>query len=609
MADKVYPVSSNGGTKDDVSQVEALFREFLEEKVNSPINWGNVKSTLEANPVLYDDKYSQSTLWHMAMMEDNDDFVRTVVLKNPMTAFHKLKCKDCTEADGDEDGCIALRCAVVHNAFSCADAILQLYRKILTTPFPSSDDSFNGSLYVDFIDINHITLMLRQERYMADTLDMLTSLIKWPVDVKTVVDGHLTRVKILSDSLLAGSDQICPENFWTEERGIKICHTGVFLDTYVVPLKGAASLRPAFLLSLVSAVKTCKTHKNEIFANEVVEIIVNFKWRTFIRGLYYFDAMIHIVWTHAFLINAIYFAKTYTNHVTPGNTIVTACLLCINICFYVYFVIHETKDFFTTMTHIDSFHSLCLSIYRHCFNLWNFLDMIILLAVFLSILTHALSLILRPHVSSVAIDEVHRYFRVTSAIVLPFLALKILFYMQGDHHTAAIIRMIKKVTQGTFVFAFILLIICMGFAGSFTLLFEKQMFNGDFDAYSTFDRALVSIFATMFGDFDLQPLYACYSPQTAIVLLFFFLTFVGLILLNLLIAIMGDQYQQVNDNKLAQAVYGRALIVSEYERVTSFSTSNELAWFPTWIQYAQPRNTLPRLIGSQESNGLCRDKS
>jgi hypothetical protein len=605
-------------TQDNAAQEEdSLFRTHLSEHVNSlHADWTTIKRILDANPELYVDKCSQSKLWHLAISEDNDEVVRAMMIKNPLAAFHKLSCPSCIEVDGHKDGSVALRCAVVHDAFACADAMLQLYKKILSTPYPdpASDDPFDGSDYVHLIDISHITLMLKHERYVIDTLDMLVGLIKWPQDVRRVVDGDFARNRVTMNTkgLLAGSEDMCPENFWTKEKGISESYTGVNLDAFVVPLKGAASLRPAFLLSLVGAVKTCKSHKNDIFGNEVVELIVNFKWTTFVRRIYYRDATIHFVWTVVFLTNTVFFTKTYMNHTSLPHTIAAVTLFSAQTCIYVHFIKHELLDFLTTMTDFHDVRGFWMAMYRYCFNMWNLLDVIILTTVASSTLTQFFSFALTSHIPTCDWMELVRYFRVSSSLALPFLSMKILFYLQGDHHTAAIIRMIKKISQSTVIFAFILLIICMGFAGSFTLLFEKHMFAaGEFDEYSTYDRALVSVFATMFGDFDLQSLYSCYSPQTAVLLLFFFLTFVGLILLNLLIAIMGDQYQQVNDNKKAQAVYGRALIVAEYERVKTFSPANELAWFPTWIQNVQPRSTFDRLMKSKSdrNNLFCRDKS
>ena len=64
-----------------------------------------------------------------------------------------------------------------------------------------------------------------------------------------------------------------------------------------------------------------------------------------------------------------------------------------------------------------------------------------------------------------------------------------------------------------------------------------------------------------------------------------------IILLNLLIAIMGDKYDEVQDNVSAERNYGLAKLILEYEAVIDQSTKKkfESVWYPEFIQVLQSK--------------------
>ena len=65
--------------------------------------------------------------------------------------------------------------------------------------------------------------------------------------------------------------------------------------------------------------------------------------------------------------------------------------------------------------------------------------------------------------------------------------------------------------------------------------------------------------------------------------------FVNIVMLNLLIAIMGDQYDIVQESGHEQYLYGKAGIVLEYEARMSRAQKQNPKLFPEWLQLLQAK--------------------
>ena len=57
--------------------------------------------------------------------------------------------------------------------------------------------------------------------------------------------------------------------------------------------------------------------------------------------------------------------------------------------------------------------------------------------------------------------------------------------------------------------------------------------------------------------------------------------FINIVMLNLLIAIMGDIFDRIQENAKAEFMFARAEIVLEFEAMLSYSQMEDEEWFPT----------------------------
>jgi len=170
---------------------------------------------------------------------------------------------------------------------------------------------------------------------------------------------------------------------------------------------------------------------------------------------------------------------------------------------------------------------------------------------------------------------------ILSSIAMPFLACQILFYLGGLKSTGPLIRMIINILHGIKGVIFILLIMVVFFAGSFTVLFQSEIDSG----FSGYDNSLLAVYGFLYGNYEITDFESSSSPALAKTLTSLFMFFVNLLILNLLIALMGDIFDNVQSKASQEATYGIAKLVLEYEALFSeeYKKKNEEKFYPLWL--------------------------
>ena len=149
-----------------------------------------------------------------------------------------------------------------------------------------------------------------------------------------------------------------------------------------------------------------------------------------------------------------------------------------------------------------------------------------------------------------------RFARRSLAVALPLAWLNTLYYMQGFEKTGELIRMILGIIQGISYFMVIMFVSVIGFALAFFILYDAG--PGEFtvagvdegvvrDTPWGMQDPLTSLFAgflLLLGDFNVNEFSASYSRATTMGLFVVFMLFINIVMLNLLIAIMGDIFDR-----------------------------------------------------------------
>ncbi|CAF3956669.1 unnamed protein product [Rotaria sp. Silwood1] len=113
------------------------------------------------------------------------------------------------------------------------------------------------------------------------------------------------------------------------------------------------------------------------------------------------------------------------------------------------------------------------------------------------------------------------------------------YFIMPFHFTGPFVIMIYKMFfHDVLRFFIIYLIFLMGFAQSFFILFNEYGLQG-------YMSSIKQCFLGLLGDFDLDYYIKGEYPLTSVILLIFYIVLITILLLNLLIAMMGDTYAEV----------------------------------------------------------------
>ena len=178
------------------------------------------------------------------------------------------------------------------------------------------------------------------------------------------------------------------------------------------------------------------------------------------------------------------------------------------------------------------------------------------------------------------------YSPIAMSIALPLVYLNSLYYLQGFEAQGQLVSMIIGITRGVTTFILILVVVITGFAASFFVLFQKGSQTPL--EYRTPALSLLSGFTLMLGDFEVDSYNDTLDFEVAIILFVVFMLLVNVILLNLLIAIMGDIFDNIQENAIAAYLLAKATIILEFESIISKETAADQAKFPKWLQVLAP---------------------
>ncbi|XP_070193087.1 transient receptor potential cation channel subfamily V member 6-like [Littorina saxatilis] len=123
----------------------------------------------------------------------------------------------------------------------------------------------------------------------------------------------------------------------------------------------------------------------------------------------------------------------------------------------------------------------------------------------------------------------------------------LLFFARGARLTGPFVTMIYKMISGDLLrFSIIYCIFLVGFTQGFYFLFrDVTSDNSDVAKFSTLPDTILNLFQMTLGEFKYEAFnYSRYAPLTKIVFAIFMLL-VPILLLNMLIAMMGNTYNQV----------------------------------------------------------------
>jgi hypothetical protein len=147
-------------------------------------------------------------------------------------------------------------------------------------------------------------------------------------------------------------------------------------------------------------------------------------------------------------------------------------------------------------------------------------------------------------------------------------------YLRAFPTTAPLVRMILVITRDVGPFLCVSFIAILGCTFFFCINQpEAGSAFGRFDGVAGFLGPLLTVVLASLGTFEISD----YTKRTAVAMFLIFAFFVIVLMLNLLIAIMGDAYSKVKESELVEGLHARAKLIVEHERL--------FPWRQTYCRY------------------------
>jgi len=145
---------------------------------------------------------------------------------------------------------------------------------------------------------------------------------------------------------------------------------------------------------------------------------------------------------------------------------------------------------------------------------------------------------------------------------------------------------------------YFLVIVCVALLASnfvFYLLFTRDKITDVHEptnVYATLSDSLFSQITLLLGDFDVDLFSLTYYPLLVKGVFVVSILFLNIIMLNLLIAIMGDSYDRVSESRRLEQLQQKARVLLEVEMTLSASKRRDTNLFPRWIHILAPQTQL-----------------
>jgi hypothetical protein len=171
--------------------------------------------------------------------------------------------------------------------------------------------------------------------------------------------------------------------------------------------------------------------------------------------------------------------------------------------------------------------------------------------------------------------------RPIASICVIILWIKLFYFLRVFESTSKLIRMIFEIVNDMKNYLIVLSIGIFGFANGFYILSQNQQGLDPF-AGETFLGSVIYSYRFTLGDFSTDDFNSLAPVDTILVWIIFIIAsmFMVIILLNLLIAIMGDTFGRVLENVTNLTVREKVMLVSEneslFDREDQFKNSQYL---------------------------------
>ncbi len=263
--------------------------------------------------------------------------------------------------------------------------------------------------------------------------------------------------------------------------------------------------------------------ENKIYANKILEILLDYKWNTYAYWYFWVECLIFIFYFLLFLINFIYiFPNRASNDSENREYIIVSIIFdVLDFIYFIFYAYREIKQIF-----------LFRKVYFEDF--WNLVDIAVIIGSFTSLILDFI------HISKSYTDELLEPLKTMVAITFFCLWLRILSYSRGISGTNFLMRLVQRTIKDMLYFLAVIFLLLLAF-GSAAFMQQKEFSHSPFYVFNLVYRLILGDF-THFDHYDDE----IGTSVTLWVGMLIFSVLLSIIMLNLLISIISDTFVNVS---------------------------------------------------------------
>jgi hypothetical protein len=295
-----------------------------------------------------------------------------------------------------------------------------------------------------------------------------------------------------------------------------------------------------------------------------VQATINYKWHAFARKLLLWELSIFMVWLVSFYLFSYFFqdedlSLTLTGLLATPRGALTVALEILALVAMAPFIVLEQG-------------TLAAYGISGWFSVWNSLD----------IATYTIQISLTVmHLGRIGLEST------TLSVLLALQCILLMFRLQYFSRTFKSTRFsfldaIRDVLVEISPFFICLLIIMLGFASAFAILFRND--QDTIDYFDTLPHAFLKIYSSQNG-LEYKEMLASSVPLPASLLNIAYAFIMGMVLVNLLIGIMSNALNRVTEHEALKLLLHKAQVIDELEST-----------LPRWLEDRYQKEWYPRHI-------------
>ena len=259
----------------------------------------------------------------------------------------------------------------------------------------------------------------------------------------------------------------------------------------------------------------------EIFDSDYGQLALSFAWKSFGKKEHVKQMCLYLLYVSL----ATFSVYSFDRLLESNLWLLSFAVIGLQIILDIYFLKIEVQQVLSSS--LD-----------YLYDIWNFLDLMVIAS---GLVGNCIRVGYRHE------TLLSRVFLSIQSITMWF---NVLFYLRAFENTGPLVSMILRIAHDMQSLIFVVLIVIVGFSQAFWLL--SSGFGKDDLPFATVGNSFLNSFSYMLGNFDPLGFDGLPLERFAIFLSTFFMLLVSLLLLNLLIALMGDSYADVREKGLAQ---------------------------------------------------------